>query len=71
MTAGKPIFVAETDEQGRVAWVWRVESDRQRARPVGDPKRHLAELTAARFSGAPPLSIIEWLTARADKTPAA
>ncbi|MEL7202834.1 MAG: hypothetical protein AAGL19_01610 [Pseudomonadota bacterium] len=61
MQRKKTIYVAETDENGRVMCVWVDEHGQRSARPF-NPKRNRFNMTdEARFSGARPEAIKSWL----------
>jgi len=62
MQRKKTIYVAETDESGRVLCVWVDEHGQRSARPF-NPKRDRFSITdGAQFSGARPEAIKSWLT---------
>lgn len=54
-------FIAETDDSGRVVWVWSVGPGDRVARPVGTASLHLSSLGQAEFFGAPEASVKHWL----------
>lgn len=61
MQRKKTIYIAETDENGRVMCVWVGEHGQRGARPF-NPKRNRFNLTdEAQFSGARPQAIKSWL----------
>ncbi len=53
-------LIAETDEIGRIAWVWRRGPNDRHARPIAEPSRHLDELGHSKCHGATPLAISDW-----------
>jgi hypothetical protein len=54
-------FVAETDESGRIAWVWRYDPARKVARAIQRPLDHLQELDRAWCFGASRSAIVAWM----------
>lgn len=55
-------FVAETDEFGRVLWLWRLKPGERLARPVQDLMSIDLELRTCATEGAPLESVLTWLT---------
>jgi hypothetical protein len=53
-------LVAETDDAGRVVWIWRHGPNDRHARPIADPSKHVNELGQARCYGSTPEAISEW-----------
>ena len=54
-------FIAETDELGRIDWLWRRGPEDTISRPVHPSTAHLEELAEARVSGAPYEAAVQWL----------
>jgi hypothetical protein len=69
MTAGKTLYVAETDDAGQIACVWYTEPGAKAARPVRTPTRHLALLGGAQCYGASAQDIDGWLKSQANQHP--
>ena len=65
----KTRFIAETDTSGNILWVWRWGAQDRIARPIAEPSRHLPELDAAEFHGAPGGTIRDWLCRQASLLP--
>ena len=59
----QPLFVAETNDSGDIAWVWVQDEAARPARPVKRIGRHLSSATrrGSRFAGATPEAIIAWM----------
>ena len=58
----KNVYIAETDERGRVVSVW-VLMKGKKTPSVFDPKRHsYDDRSEARFSGAEPAAIKDWIS---------
>ncbi|MEM6888992.1 MAG: hypothetical protein AAF636_12725 [Pseudomonadota bacterium] len=55
-----PIYVAETDEQGHVVWVWCLNENDKKPRAIKDRELHLQGLARATFFGAEPSKITGW-----------
>lgn len=55
-----PDLIAETDETGRIAWIWRRGPNDRIARPIAEPAKYLNELHRSRFHGATSLAISDW-----------
>lgn len=55
------LYVAETDETGRVNCVWIADKKRVGARPIRNPNRHLPLLHDAHCAGASKNAIHDWL----------
>ena len=54
-------FVAETDEIGQVACVWRVGRKDYVARPVSDARKAMSDLKSAKVWGASREAVSDWL----------
>lgn len=65
MTTETPLYIAETDELGRVVCVWFSEQPSSRPKPIRNPQKHLSRLAAAQCSGAAPDEIASWMEQRA------
>lgn len=66
MTTKRPLYVAETDEAGRINCVWYTEAKRAAPRPIRDPNRHLPRLHNADCAGANVQAITNWMTQNAN-----
>ena len=61
-------YIAELDENSRIAAVW-VKSKKSRGPSVYDPKKHIFDTrTPSEFLGAPKDDIVRWLTSESLKT---
>jgi hypothetical protein len=66
MNTTAPLYIAETDEAGRVNCVWYAAGKRSATRPIRNPNRHLPLLHNAHFAGASLQEIQDWLTQNAN-----
>ena len=55
-------FIAETDADGTVLWVWRFGQDDRIAKPVGAVRLCPEDLECASFHGASESAIRTWVT---------
>lgn len=67
MTREAPLFVAEINEHGDIAWVWVQDDPKRAARPIRRVSRHLAAAGRAgsEFVGAPRDAIVGWMRSAA------
>ncbi|WP_109468290.1 hypothetical protein [Albibacillus kandeliae] len=61
----KLTFIAETDTQGRVAWVWAKRPAWKAARPADARSISASDLARAQFHGAAEDDIRAWVSAQA------
>jgi hypothetical protein len=54
-------YIAETDGDGLIAWVWRFGPNDRIAHPVNPSRYDPADLDGADFHGASQVAIREWL----------
>jgi len=66
MTTKRPLYVAETDEAGRINCVWYTEAKRAAPRPIRNPNRHLPFLHNADCAGANVQAIKDWMRQNAN-----
>jgi|GEM_PF-2349830 len=57
-------LIAETDESGRVLWVWIKEKGASRVRPARDLPKERKLLEGAKCHGAAPESLRRWFSER-------
>ncbi|NNE54093.1 MAG: hypothetical protein HKN30_17025 [Sulfitobacter sp.] len=55
------LYVAETDELGRVVCVWHSRIGQSNVHPIQNPDKHLPQLPTATCSGASRAEIDEWM----------
>jgi hypothetical protein len=60
-------LIAETDELGHIAWMWRKGPTDRLAHPIAEPADHLHELGQSRLFGAPPEAISAWFARHVPK----
>lgn len=63
----KTRYIAETDGNGSVAWVWRFGVDDRTAQPLVPARLGLADLDGASFHGASEQAIRRWVMERIEK----
>lgn len=61
---GPALYVAETDCDGRVEWVWIVHNKHQSIRPFDFATDRFDPNQPNEFFGASPMKIIAWLAAK-------
>jgi len=57
----RTVLIAETDECGAVAWVWRSAPNDRIARPVWQGKLNIDDLDNTELHGAHQNEIVDWL----------
>jgi hypothetical protein len=57
----RTVFVAETDDHGAVAWVWRFGPSDRIAHPVARGTRNIGDPEDCEFHGASQNDIVDWL----------
>ncbi|MGD9295472.1 MAG: hypothetical protein PVI41_11360 [Roseobacter sp.] len=67
MSNARAVYVAETDENGRVEWVWVSEPGRTPARPVRNFSSHMEKLQTGEVVGAPRAAVVNWVNDRANR----
>lgn len=55
------LYIAETDELGRIVCVWVTDDMTPRPKPVRHPKKHIPHVSAKTCSGASPAEITMWM----------
>lgn len=62
----RAMLIAEIDEEGGVAWLWRADHGK-RPKPVKDAASCLREIDGLTLFGASKPAVIAWLTQQADE----
>ena len=57
----RTVLIAETDEHGAVAWVWRFGPSDRVPYPVAAGTMNISELEDTEFHGARQNEIVDWL----------
>lgn len=60
---GTVIYVAETNGDGHIEWVWVFRRRSRTAKPFDPRRERFDPFRPAEFVGAPPMAMMSWLAA--------